>query len=50
MIAPLLILVAHGLDGLTLVMATNVWGFGGESNSFAHMIYAALGLRGLLLA
>lgn len=49
MIAPLIVLVAHGLDALTFLWAVDLWGVGGESNPIAQAVYAAAGLGGLLL-
>lgn len=49
MVAPLLILVAHALDGLTFVMAVQRWGISGESNPVAHLVVGAAGVGGLLL-
>lgn len=49
MIAPLLILVAHGLDALTFLLAVELWGMWGESNPIAQAIYTAAGLWGLVL-
>lgn len=49
MIAPLLVLVAHGLDALTFLLAVERWGMWGESNPAAQAIYSAAGLWGLVL-
>lgn len=49
MVAPLLILVAHGLDGLTFLLAVQRWGISGESNPVAHLVVGAAGVGGLLL-
>lgn len=49
MIAPLLVLVAQALDGLTFLMAVNRWGLSGESNVIAQLVIGAWGVGGLLL-
>ena len=49
MIATLLILVAHALDALTLLMASQRWGFSGESNPFAQAVFASGGIGAVLL-
>lgn len=49
MIAPLIVLVAHALDGLTLLMAAARWGFSGESNPFAQAVFALGGIGAVLL-
>lgn len=50
MIGPLIVLVAHGLDGLTLLMAVELHPFeGNEYGPGAQIAFAAAGLGGVLL-
>jgi hypothetical protein len=49
MIAPLLVLVAHGLDALTFLWAVELWGLSGEANPIAHYVVDMAGIGGLLL-
>lgn len=48
MIPILLVLVAHGLDALTFLMAVERWGLWGESAPIAQRIAADVGVTGMV--
>jgi hypothetical protein len=48
-IAPLIVLVAQGLDGFTFLWAVDLWGIGAESNPAARYVYTTFGVAGLMV-